>query len=405
MKSNIIIAPASKSYLQRALAISALADGSSVLKNSSYCDDSLVAKRIIQDLGSEVIEQNGDLIVKSKGLFPKKKTFCAGESGLSVRMFSPILSLSDKEVVFTGDGSLLKRPIQIIADALEQLGAQVNTQKGFLPLTIKGRIKSGKVEIDGSLSSQLLSGLLITLPLLDGDSEILVNKLKSKPYIEMTLSIMRYFGVEVSCEDYKVFKIKGNQKYKATEYNIEGDWSASSFFLVAGAVKGRVQIENLNLSSAQADKEIITVLRQVGAIVSFDKDTVVVEKNKLNAFEFDATDCPDLFPPLVCLASQCNGKSEIKGVSRLTHKESNRAEVLKNEFAKIGVEIEIENDSMYIESSIITEGTIDSNHDHRIAMAAGIMNLFTDGNIEIEKKEAINKSYPNFFNDLYKLSF
>ena len=176
------------------------------------------------------------------------------------------------------------------------------------------------------------------------------------------------------------------------------EWGA--FFLVYGAVKGAIEITNLSISSNQADKVIINALKLAGAKIIINKESLIVEQNKLHAFYFDATNCPDLFPPLVCLASQCKGITEIKGISRLTHKESDRADVLKKEFIKMGIYITFKNDSMYITGNKPQPCTIDSHNDHRIAMAGGIMNLFCDGEIKIENKEAINKSYPDFFEQL-----
>jgi len=206
--------------------------------------------------------------------------------------------------------------------------------------------------------------------------------------------------VEIENIDYHNFKIKGNKKYKPVTYNIEGDWSGATFFLVLGAVKGRIEVENLDINSSQADKEIITVLKKVGANLTIKNTSIIVEKNKLNSFEFDATDCPDLFPPIVCLASQCSGASIIKGVSRLTHKESNRAEVLKQEFANVGINITLDGDYMHITGGKLQEGTINSHNDHRIAMMGGILNEFCEQEIKIINKNAINKSYPDFFKTL-----
>ncbi len=398
-----ITAPASKSYLQRALAISALAEGTSILHNISWCDDSIAAKNIIEDLGTEVSEKNGKLTIKSNKLELKTNTFSAGEAGLSIRMFSPVFALSDKEITFTGKGSLKKRPVDIIADALSQLGVQVKTNNGFLPIKIKGKMQAGEIFIDGALSSQLLTGLLIALPLLNGNSVVNVSNLKSKPYIDMTISIMRQFGVDIENIDYHIFKIKGNQKYKPTNYNIEGDWSGGAFLLLYGAVKNSIEVLNLDIKSQQADKAFVEALQKTGAKVSFTNKSIKVEKNKLNAFDFDATDCPDLFPPLACLASQCNGTSVIKGVSRLKHKESDRAKVLQEEFAKMGINISVNDDFMHITGGKIKGTTINSHNDHRIAMVGGIMNLFTNEVIKVENKEAINKSYPKFFEDIKKL--
>jgi len=399
---NISVA-ASKSYLQRAIAIATLAQGTSVLKQISWCNDSVAAKNIIEDLGSQVDEKNGDLNISNTGLNFLSSNYNAGEAGLSIRMFSPILALSHREITITGEGSLKTRPQHLVSEALKQLGVKVDSQEGFLPLSIKGPIKPTDIEIDGSLSSQLLTGLLIALPLANGDSSIKVKNLKSKPYIDMTLSIMAHFGVKIEHNNYELFKIKGKQSYKSTTYNIEGDWSGGAFFLVYGAIKNGIEINNLDYASAQADKAIIQALELARADISILKKGIRVEKNKLEAFNFDATDCPDLFPPLVCLASQCKGVSKIKGISRLTHKESNRADVLKQEFEKMGIGITLEQDEMHITGGKPKACSIDSHNDHRIAMAGGIMNLFCEGEIKIENKESINKSYPDFFKDLEKL--
>ena len=392
-----IQAPASKSYLQRALAVSALAGGNTVLTNVSWCADSLSAKKIINKLGAITTEQNNTLEIQSSPLKFGDKNFFAGESGLSLRMFSPILALSDEEISFTGEGTLLKRPVKLIEEALSQLGVKVISNSGFLPLKIKGKIKAGKITIDGSLSSQLLSGLLITLPLLDADSEILVHNLKSRPYIDMTLAIIKDFGVNIENIDYKKFTIKGKQKYKARTYNIEGDWSGASFLLVYGAVKNAIEVNNLNPHSLQADKAILDVLQKAGANVHIKTNSIIITPGKLKAFEFDASHCPDLFPPLVALATQCEGISKIKGVFRLLHKESNRAMVIKQELSKLGIEIEINKDIMFIKQSQLKSGVINSHNDHRIAMLGGILNLFSKEKISVENKQAVNKSYPGFF--------
>ncbi len=398
-----IFAPASKSYLQRAMVIAALAEGRSVLRNVSWCDDSLSVKAVIQQLGATVTESGGNLIIESRGLNIQKPEFNVGESGLAVRMLSPVLALSGKDLIINGKGSLLNRPVNVIADALRQTGAEVTTNEGSLPVNIRGRIMPGKFEIDCSLTSQVLTGLLIALPLADDDSEIKVRNLKSKPYIDMTIKIMRDFGVGIKNDDYRTFFVKGNQRYLATEYEIEGDWSGAAFLLVAAAIAGEAEVLNLDYRTKQADKKIVDVLKSAGAEVSVKEKSVFVKKKNLDAFKFDATDCPDLFPPLVCLAVACDGISIIKGVSRLKHKESDRAETLQKEFEKAGVRIEIVDDNMKVYGSGIYGTTIDSRGDHRIAMAAGVMNLVSEGEIVINGKNAVGKSYPHFFQDLRNL--
>jgi len=218
----------------------------------------------------------------------------------------------------------------------------------------------------------------------------------------MTIEVLSCFGVEVINHNYEKFTIAANQKLKAIEYKIEGDWSAASFHAVAGAIGGEVRMRNLIINSFQSDIAIIDVLKMSGANVELNEESVLVTKNDLNAFEFDATHCPDLFPPLLLLAIASKGISEIKGVSRLLHKESNRAEVLQSEFSKLGAHIEIVDDTMLIKGGRLISGVINSNNDHRIAMAAAISSLICDGQIEIENPNVINKSYPTFYIDFEK---
>ena len=399
----MIQAPASKSYLQRALVIALLAKGKTVLHNVSWCDDATAVKNLVAGLGAKIIKKNQDLIIQSAGLIETEGSFSAGESGLALRMFAPILALTGKEIQLSAKGTLKSRPIGFFEKSLELLGVNVTSDNGFPPLTIKQKLKAGKVTIDGSVSSQLLTGLLIALPLVDGDSEITIENLKSIPYIDMTMSIIRHFGVEITHRDYRQFFIKGNQAYHSAEYTIEGDWSSAAFLLVAGALTGKATVKNLFYDSLQADRRILDALKMAGAEVLIQDNIVEVRRKNLQAFSFDATHCPDLFPPLVALAANCNGTSTIKGVSRLKYKESNRSAALKTELSKIGITIEINNDLMKITGGKITGGTVDSQNDHRIAMIAGVLNLVSENEIIIKNKKAVNKSYPNFFADLNQI--
>ena len=396
---KIIKAPASKSAMQRAVAMAVLSKSKTILTNPSYCNDSLAVLKIAENLGFEIIKNSEVVTIIFKNKPINNKINC-GESGLGVRMFSPILAFFDENFIVAGEGSLLKRPVDIIKQALNKFEVECETYNGLLPLKILGKLKGGKVEIDGSLSSQVLTGLLIALANAENNSEIIVKNLKSKPYIDLTISMMRDFGVIVENQNYEIFKIKGRQKYKAETYNIEGDWSGGAFLLVAGLIAGKSEVENLNLDSMQADKEIISAIKLAKGKISITENLITTEKSELSAFEFDATDCPDLFPPLVSMAAYCKGITKIKGVSRLTHKESNRALVLQKEFAKIGIKVELKGDYMYITGGIVIGGTIDSNNDHRIAMAAAIAALNAENKIIIKNAESINKSYPDFYRDI-----
>jgi 3-phosphoshikimate 1-carboxyvinyltransferase len=395
-------APASKSMTQRAIAAALLADGQSIIHNPSYCDDSLAAMSIAVGLGARVEPQVGELRIKGSVTLKETKLNC-GESGLAIRMFSPIAALYPTEITMVGANSLKKRPMFMIEEALNQLGVRCTSSGGFLPLTIEGPLTGGHCVIDGSVSSQLLTGLLMALPLVSKDSEIRVNNLKSKPYIDMTLQILKSFGITIENEGYNMFHIKGNQKYASKSYTVEGDWSGGAFLLVAGAINGNLIIEGLRRDSMQSDRSIIAALQDAGAQMNISDDKIEVTKSELKAFKFNATESPDLFPPLVALASYCKGTSSIKGVSRLIFKESNRAKTLKEEFDKMNVQVEIKDDFMSVTGSRPKGARVESHDDHRIAMAMAVASLGAEGRISIRDSQCVAKSYPSFFYDLKQL--
>ena len=395
-------APASKSMTQRAIAAALLADGQSIINNPSYCDDSLAAMSIACGLGARVEPQAYELRIIGSGVLKEPKLNC-GESGLAIRMFSPIAALYPAEITMVGANSLKKRPMFMIEEALNQLGVKCTSSGGFIPITIQGPIVGGYCEIDGSVSSQLLTGLLMALPLAAKDSEIKVNNLKSKPYIDMTIQILKSFGIKIQTKGYDLFYIPGNQKYIPHNYTVEGDWSGGAFLLVAGAVNGQLGVQGLRTDSMQSDMAIIKALEKAGAQMKISENQVEISKSELKAFEFDATESPDLFPPLVTLASYCNGVSTIKGVSRLIYKESDRATALKEEFGKMNIRIEIKDDLMSVTGGQIRSAHVESHDDHRIAMAVAVASLGATGRVYIRDSQCVAKSYPGFFDDLRHL--
>ena len=395
-------APASKSMTQRAIAAALLANGQSIIHNPSYCDDSLAAMSIAVGLGARVEPQNDELTIVGTGILKESKLNC-GESGLAIRMFSPIAALYPAEITMVGALSLKKRPMSMIEEALNQLGVKCTSIDGFLPLNIQGPLAGGYCEIDGSISSQLLTGLLLALPLATKDSEIKVNNLKSKPYIDMTIEILRSFGITIYHTGYNLFKVPGNQKYNPHNYTVEGDWSGGAFLLVAGAINGQIGVRGLSSDSKQSDMQIIHALRKAGANININDNLIEISKSKLTAFDFDATESPDLFPPLVALASYCEGVSTIKGVSRLIYKESDRAATLKEEFGKMNIMIDINDDLMSVTGGQPQGAHVESHDDHRIAMALAVASLGASGGVYIRDSQCVAKSYPGFFNDLRNL--
>ncbi len=424
------IAPASKSSMQRACAAALIHIGKTIIHNPGHSNDDLAALDVIQKLGALVEIDNapnvkgnaGSVIVNSNGVKSIGPSMNCGESGLGIRMFTPIAALSSELINIEGKGSLVKRPMHFFDEILPKVGVKVQSQKGFLPIQIQGPLVPANITIDGSLSSQFLTGMLMAYAATEKQGiEIKVIDLKSKPYIDLTLAVLNAFGWKVEHTNYESFRFLAHAPLKPViEYTVEGDWSGAAFLLVAGAIAGPIKVKGLQLNSTQADKKIMEALISAKANIIQEEDGILIgpstnvsnnnfinannNSNNLIAFEFDATDCPDLFPPLVALASVCNGVAKIKGVSRLAHKESDRGLTLQTEFAKMGIQIDLLGDEMLIHGgSLIQSATVFSQHDHRIAMACGVAALVANGPIEITEAEAINKSYTDFFTHLQEL--
>ncbi|HEY1869826.1 MAG TPA: 3-phosphoshikimate 1-carboxyvinyltransferase [Chitinophagaceae bacterium] len=408
LKGNIQ-APASKSSMQRACAAALLTKGRSVIHHPGHSNDDKAAMDVIRRLGATTEINNEQLIINNNGIDPLSTEVNCGESGLSIRMFTPIIASADKEITINGEGSLLKRPMDFFDEILPKLNVKVKSQNGKLPLIIQGPLQPKNIEIDGSLSSQFLTGLLMAYAAADAkDVSIKVNNLTSKPYIDLTLDVMRRFGLKLpENKNYEEFYFSAqthNSSLITHEYTVEGDWSGGAFLLVAGVIAGPITVRGLDMMSTQADKAIMKALSEANAGFAIEAKGIKLHPAEMRAFEFDATDCPDLFPPLVALASYCKGETKIKGVNRLTHKESNRAVSLQQEFGKMGVKIDVDDDIMIIHGGKKLHGAkVHSHHDHRIAMACAVAGLKAEGETEIEDADAVKKSYPDFYDDLKTL--
>jgi 3-phosphoshikimate 1-carboxyvinyltransferase len=401
--SGILTAPSSKSLAIRAIVAAMLADGTSILKNPSRCDDALAAIKMAEYFGADFWIED-DILTIIGGAASHETLINCGESGLLARLMIPLAALGSDENTITGEGTLLKRKLGNIAGPLQSLDVECTINNGFLPVNVKGPMQGGKVEVDGSESSQFISGLLMALPLATSDSVVIVHDLKSRPYIDLTLDLLKKFNIRIENRDYNSFKIPGNQKYKAAEIELEGDWSGAAFLLVAAAINGEVRVKGLNRFSEQADRNILKALAAAGVRLNQNDDEISVSKSPLSAFEFDATHCPDLFPPLAVLAAACVGVSKIKGVERLSNKESNRGLTLQEELGKLGIEIILDGDTMLVKGGSIKGGSIFSHHDHRIAMAAAVAGLIAEKPVIIQNAECVSKSWPSFFEDLKTLN-
>ena len=430
--------PVSKSFAQRAIIAAALADGTSHLKGYTPCGDNEAALQVARNLGAE-IEQDGNMLT-IKGISAQlgsldHETLHVGESGLLTRMMIPIMAqLGSRPVTFTGEKTLLGRPLTGAREIVEALGGKIQNDNETVqddspvrvPLTIEGPLKAGRAEISGKHGSQLISGLLMALPFAEKNSSLIVHEPKSIPYMFITLEVLKKFGIKVGndmlggpdflasdgdwslCTE-MVFKVKGGQKYKAADIDLEGDWSAAANFLVAGAVFGKVVLHGLDTTSLQADLSIMDILMDAGASLSQldgDKGDITVQRAPLKAFNVDASNCPDLFPIISVLAAFCQGTSRLAGVGRLANKESDRAKAILEMMTSMGVKASVEGDEMVIEGhslaqrllggSLLKGGSYTSHHDHRMVMALKVAALGADGPIVIDDEECVAKSFPQF---------
>lgn len=410
-----IQAPASKSSMQRACAAALLHRGVAYIYHPGHSNDDRAAMDIIQKLGAKLYPGPSELRIESQGVQPLDNRIHCGESGLSIRMFTSLAALSSQTLTIEGSGSLVTRPMDFFDQILPQLSVSVSSNEGRLPLQIRGPLLPVDLEVDGSLSSQFLTGLLMAYSaafmetgVLLQDTTLRVRDLKSKPYIDLTLDVMSRFGMYLpENRVYQEFVFKAGQIPAAperVEYEVEGDWSGAAFLLVAGAIAGPVRVRGLDLLSTQADRAIIEALMRAHAGIAMDAKQIDLHPAVLQGFEFDATDCPDLFPPLVALAAFCKGTTTVTGASRLTHKESNRAITLQQEFGKMGLSIELDGDRMIIHGSGRLNGAaVHSHHDHRIAMACATAALKADSPVSIDEFRAVEKSYPDFYDHLEQL--
>jgi 3-phosphoshikimate 1-carboxyvinyltransferase len=418
-------APASKSALQRAIACAALSEGVSTLRGVTLCNDALAALRVSEGLGARVQQpEPGTLVIEGSlrwreaGAAGETLALSCGESGLCMRMYAPIAALGNRTVRLDAEGTLLKRPMHMVAEALAAFGATCASAPGGVPpLVVRGPLKAGQAIVDAQGSSQTITGLLIALPLCSGDSALEVRNAVSVGYLDLTRQVCARFGVAIEVEgdgdrrdqreslggaQHLRFHVAGGQRYRAASFDVEGDWSGAAFLAVAAAIAGTphgVEIEGLDPESTQPDRAILEVLVAAGARIEWSGGRCRVAAGALRPFAFDATNCPDLFPPLAALAAAIPGVSVVQGVHRLAAKESDRAATLQDVYRSLGVRIEVdrERDSLVIHGGAIRGGEVDAHGDHRIAMTATVAALRATGPVQIRGAECVAKSWPEFF--------
>ncbi len=406
--SGLSIPPASKSDFQRACAAALLTRGITHIFNGGISNDDRAALGVAEGLGLKVIARNGaDLIVQGPPhISPAVAALHCGESGLCTRLFTPIAALSAAPVTIEGSGSLLRRPLTSLIEALQMTGVLV-TGGPTLPLLIQGPMQLCDLELDGSDSSQTATGLLFAMaasgvrPL-----TLTLRNPVSLPYLSLTVEVLRRFGWAVDWNGGGQFRFSETRKIPAEpfEYRVESDWSSAAALVVAGTLAGDIHLQGLRQKSMQADRIILDVLAAAGAHFSWQEGILSIEKSTLRSFVFDATHAPDLVPILAIAAAAAAGETEIMGMSRLVHKESNRAETTSYLLQQFGIAHRFEGDSLLITGGTLKGGgTFDAQGDHRIAMAAAIGGLIADAPITISGAEAVQKSYPAFFFNLGSL--
>ena len=440
--------PSSKSFAQRAIIAAALADGVSHLKGYTPCGDNEAALQVARNLGAEVQVDGSQVTIK--GIAAKAGSYSnpdlhVGESGLLTRMMIPLMAqLSSNPVTFTGEKTLLGRPLTGAKEIMEAFAVEgqdiiqsVSDQGEVsdvirVPLKVTGPLKAGRAEVSGKHGSQLISGLLMALPFAEKNSSLIVHEPKSIPYIFITLEVLKKFGLKIGNEmlggrdflesngDWSlctemVFKVRGGQGYKAADIDLEGDWSAAANFLVAGAIFGQVEVAGLDTTSLQADLSIMDILMDAGASLSQldgDKGNITAQRAPLRAFKVDASNCPDLFPIVSVLAAFCQGTSRLAGVGRLANKESDRAKAIIEMLTQMGVQASVEGDEMVIEghclaqrilasrdgaaNGLLNGGSYTSHHDHRMVMALKVASLGASSPIVIDDETCVAKSFPQF---------
>ncbi len=396
----------SKSDGHRALIAAALADGETVLFMEGWSADMDATTRCLESLGAEVVkEPSGILVVPVEKDTGQDVILDCGESGSTLRFLLPVAGALGKHALFEGQGRLPERPIGILLEEMEQHGCKASSNK--LPVELEGKLTSGRYTMPGNISSQFITGLLFALPLLEGNSQIqLTTKIESKGYIDMTLRTLKQFGVQVE-EIENGYQICGGQKYRSPRMLlVEGDWSNAAFWLTAGAIRGRITCQGLDLQSTQGDKEILSILERFGAETKVIANEVTVLAKEMKGCRIDASQIPDLVPVLCIAAAAAEGKTEIYHAGRLRIKESDRLAAMADCLQKIGVAVEEKPDGLLITGGCNPpegEVRIDAYGDHRIVMAMAIAAVSLGIEIVIEGAEAVNKSYPSFFAELTKL--
>ena len=401
--SGKINAISSKSDAHRLLICAALAGEATKIRCNVMSKDIAATVDCLKAMGADIVVRN-NIITVTPAPFKMQAELDCFESGSTLRFLLPVVSALGIDAVISGHGRLPERPLSPLKEEMEKKGVTFQTGNDF-PLHISGRLSAGDYELAGNVSSQFISGLLFALPLLDGDSKIkLIPPVESRSYIGITLAVLKKFGIEIT-EEENLFIIKGNQKYRSPkEITVDGDWSNSAFFLCAGVLGGGgVTVTDLDINSPQGDKKILDVLKNMGADIAVSGNDITVKADKLSGTTVDASDIPDLVPIISVTAALSSGETQIKNAGRLRLKECDRLAAVYDMLTAVGISVNQTEDGLIIKGGSPTGGKVSGCNDHRMVMSASILSLFCSEPITVTDAQAVEKSYPSFFEDFNSL--
>ena len=403
--SGKVMIPPSKSLSHRAIIAASLASGKSVISNVLYSNDIKATIEAMRALGATIDEYEDSLVIYGSKVKRVKNVINAGESGSTIRFMIPIALVNGSFMEFRGENHLVKRPLDTFFEIFDDQGIKYERGEDYLPLKVYSGLKSGIFKIRGDISSQFITGLLYALPLLDGDSKIIITtNLESKGYIDLTLDMLKKYGITIENKDYKEFIVKGNQVYRPYDYTIEGDFSQSAFFLVADCLGADIKLLAMNMDSHQGDKKILKDIEDFHSKIHFEDEILFAEKGNTLGATIDFSQSPDLGPALTVLAALSDGTSEFINAGRLRIKECDRITSMKEELEKMGASIIEHEEGRTIHGVKMLHGAVlDSHNDHRVAMALAMASLKTNGEIKILNAGCVSKSYPNFWSVFEKL--
>jgi len=411
--SGTVSAPPSKSYTHRALILGSLAHGETVIENVLASDDIQYTINALRSLGINIQSDDNTLRIAGTGgkfsVQPGQETIFVGNSGSTIRMVAPLAALARTKVVFDGEPRLRQRPIADLLSALKRLGVQVSSLNGdgYPPIEVQGgKLLGGEVTIGGTISSQHISSLLMIAPYAENSVKIKVtNGFHSRPYVDITIDVMRQFGVEVDKYNHEQFTVPSGQRYQGRYFKIEGDYSSAAYFFAMAAISRKpMTVDNLNVYSVQGDRYFLDILSHMGCYVNYGQEQIQVSREKeLTSTTIDMGDYPDIVPPLAIVAAFAKGATEITNISHLRYKETDRINNMAAELRKMEIEVDVTENTMSIIGRRPKGAIIETYNDHRMAMSFATAALFAEGDTIINGAEAVTKSYPGFFTDLARI--